>query len=106
MTSFSKTSTACRNDRRRLGSLAVLLDEPDAPLFAEVIARAEDTWISVVNWLEVAISVDRAGKDSTSLAFDRFTAARRIAVRPARLRKRSRHERLALTGIEPALPQG
>lgn len=62
--------------------LAIVLDEPDAAVFAEAIARAPDPCISAVNWLEVAIRVDRAGDASTSLAFDRFTAERQISVRP------------------------
>jgi ribonuclease VapC len=61
--------------------LSIVLDEPDAPAFAEAIARAENPWISAVNWLEAAIRVDRAGNASTSCAFDSFTAARQIAVR-------------------------
>jgi ribonuclease VapC len=62
--------------------LSIVLDEPDAPVFAEAIARSDDPWMSAVNWLEAAIRVDRAGDASTSRAFDRFTAARQIAIRP------------------------
>ena len=35
--------------------LAVIIDEADAPLYAEAIAQADDPWILAVNWLEAAI---------------------------------------------------
>lgn len=60
---------------------ALVLDEEDAPVFADAIARAPDPWISAVNWMEAAIRVDTAGDRRTAAAFDRFSASDGIEVR-------------------------
>ncbi len=65
--------------------LAVLLDEAEAPDFAAAICAIERPALSAVNYLEVAIRIDR--RDSLLLAqkFDDFLAFSGIEVVPVSL---------------------
>ena len=74
--------------------LAVLLDEPEARDFVVAIGTAERVAMSAVNYLEVAIRIDR--RDSILLAqkFDAFMALSAIEVLPVSL-SQTRLARLA-----------
>ncbi len=62
--------------------LAVLLDEPEAPAFAAAICDADPAAISVVNYLEVAIRIDRQDSVTLTQKFDRFIEFSGIGLRP------------------------
>lgn len=64
-------------------ALAVLLDEPDAPAFAEALAAAEAPRMSVVNHLEAAIRVDRLGRAAAVQALEALLASAGVEIVPA-----------------------
>jgi len=65
--------------------LAILLMEPEAPAFAEALAKAPAAAMSAVNFLEVAIRIDREGSVLAAQKFDAFMEASGIAVEPVTL---------------------
>jgi len=52
--------------------LAILFAEPDAEGYARAIAGVPACRMSVVNWLEAAVRIDRMGQPAASDAFDEF----------------------------------
>ncbi len=52
--------------------LAILLGEPEAAEFARLLSGSSTARISVVNYLEAAVRIDREGIVSSSQAFDGF----------------------------------
>lgn len=52
--------------------LAILFAEPDAEMYARAIAGAPECRMSVANWLEAAVRIDRLGQPAASDAFDEF----------------------------------
>lgn len=63
--------------------LAVLLDEAEAPDFAAALCAAEPAMMSTVNYLEVAIRVDRRSDVLLTQKFDAFMDFSGIALVPA-----------------------
>ena len=65
--------------------LAILLLEPDARNFAQALANAPAPQLSAVNFLEVAIRIDRENSVLATQKFDRFMTLSRIAVQAVSL---------------------
>ena len=74
--------------------LAIILAESEAPVFAQALAGAAEPRMSAVNFLEVAIRIDRENSIVSSRHFDDFMAFARIAVEPVSL-SQARLARLA-----------
>ena len=74
--------------------LAVLLDEPEARDFVVAIGTAERVAMSTVNYLEVAIRMDRRDSILLTQKFDAFMALSAIEVLPVSL-SQTRLARLA-----------
>lgn len=74
--------------------LAILLLEPEAPAFAQALASGAEPRMSAVNYLEVAIRIDRENSVVAAQKFDDFMALTRIAVQPVSL-SQTRLARLA-----------
>lgn len=62
--------------------LAILFAEPDAPLFARAIERADIRRISAANWLEAGIRVDSGSTPIASNAFDDFVRESSLSIEP------------------------
>jgi len=62
--------------------IAILRDEPDAPLFAKAIERASHRRISAVNFLESAIVIDGSRDPIASRRFDELISVAGIVVEP------------------------
>jgi ribonuclease VapC len=62
--------------------LAILLLEPEAPLFAKAIESAEVVRFSVASYLEAAIYVDRYGDEVRRAMLDTFLAEFSITLEP------------------------
>lgn len=65
--------------------LAILLLEPEAPRFAQALIDASAPQMSAVNFLEVAIRIDRENSVLATQKFDAFMALSRIGVQPISL---------------------
>lgn len=65
--------------------LAVLLDESDAPAFSEALCRADRLMMSAVNYLEVAIRVDRQDNIILLQKFDRIMEFLELLIEPVSL---------------------
>jgi ribonuclease VapC len=65
--------------------LAILLDEPDAPIFAKAIEGFEERRMSAVNFLEAAMLIDHRGDAVAQREFDRFMTRSRVAIEPVTL---------------------
>lgn len=65
--------------------LAILLLEPEAPIFVQALASGSESRMSAVNYLEVAIRIDRENGVVAAQKFDDFMALTRIAVQPVSL---------------------
>lgn len=65
--------------------LAILLVEPDAERFIRALAEVETPRMSAVNFLEVAIRIDRENSVLTLQRFDSFMALSDIEVLPVSL---------------------
>ena len=62
--------------------LAVLRDEPEAPVMAQAIERATPRRISAANWLEAAVVIDGSRDPVASRRFDELVGAAGIVVAP------------------------
>ncbi len=62
--------------------LAVILNEPDEPIYATAMVDASSLHISVANWVEAAIVVDRHQDHGAAARFDALVTALRIEVQP------------------------
>lgn len=62
--------------------VAILRDEPDAPTFAEAIARATARRISAVGYVEVGAVIDGARDPVASRRVDELLATASIVVEP------------------------
>ncbi len=60
--------------------LAILRDEPEAPVMAQAIEEATKRQISAANWLEAAAVVDGSRDPVASRQFDELLDVARIAV--------------------------
>ncbi|HEY1836902.1 MAG TPA: type II toxin-antitoxin system VapC family toxin [Rhizomicrobium sp.] len=61
--------------------LAVLLEEPEAGMFKHALAEASVLHISPVNWFEIAIKAEKAGKQDVA-AFHDFMDRLSVVVVP------------------------
>ena len=86
--------------------VAILLDEPEAAAFAAALLGSDVNRMSVANYLEAAIVVDRrAQKDSRIGAFEPLVAAARLRivdVTPARAAEARKAYRRYGKGFDPA----
>lgn len=62
--------------------LAILLNEPDAAIFAEAIEKFEERRMSAASYLEAALVIDNRGDAVAQREFDRFITRPRVAVEP------------------------
>ena len=62
--------------------VAILRDEPDAPLFAEAIERAGIRRMSAASYLEAAIVIDASRDPVASQRLDDFCAEARLIIEP------------------------
>ncbi len=62
--------------------LAVILNEPDEPIFATAMVDSSALHISAANWVETAIVVDRHHDHGAAARFDSLLATLRIEVLP------------------------
>lgn len=74
--------------------LAILLAEPEAAAFAAALARTADPKMSAVNYLEVAIRIDRENSIVAAQKLEDFMAITGITVLPVSLNQ-TRLARLA-----------
>ncbi|HUI60251.1 MAG TPA: type II toxin-antitoxin system VapC family toxin [Steroidobacteraceae bacterium] len=65
--------------------LAVLLGEQDARRFVEVMADAAPLRISVANWFEAAMAIDRRGDARARSRFDQIVGELGLVVEPVTL---------------------
>ena len=62
--------------------LAIALGEEDAKRFSDVIALAQDPWMSAVNFVEAAIRMQRLRPAEARRTLDALIGDSRISVRP------------------------
>jgi ribonuclease VapC len=62
--------------------VAILRDEPEAPLFARTIEKASDRRISAVNYVEAAAVIDGGQDPIASRRFDELLREAEITVEP------------------------
>jgi len=62
--------------------LAILFDEPDAPMFAAAIASAERCRISAANYVETAVVIESQSPAAGGRQFDAFMRRASITVEP------------------------
>ena len=62
--------------------LAILRNEPDAPVFAEAIAQAAIRRISAANYLEVAVVIDGSRDPVASRRFDDLVRQAGLVIEP------------------------
>ncbi len=62
--------------------IAILRDEPEAPLMAQAIEQATERLISAANWLEAAAVIDGSRDPVASRQFDDLIGVARILVAP------------------------
>ncbi|MCW5965144.1 MAG: type II toxin-antitoxin system VapC family toxin [Bryobacterales bacterium] len=74
--------------------LAILLLEPEAELFTEVIERAEVIRMSVASYLETAVYVDRRGDEVRRAMLDTFIEELGVRLEPVTV-EQIRHAREA-----------
>jgi ribonuclease VapC len=74
--------------------LAVVFDEADADQFLEAMLDAPSRRMSVANWFEAAMAVDRRGDAIARSRFDAIVAAARISLEPVTI-QHAQHARRA-----------
>lgn len=62
--------------------IAILRDEPEAPVIAQAIEEAAERAISAANWLEAAVVIDGSRDPVASRRFDELLDIARIMVAP------------------------
>jgi len=62
--------------------LAILFNEPDAPIYAQAIAEADIRRMSAATYVEAAIVVEASTKAGGPVAFDAFVRRAGIAIEP------------------------
>jgi ribonuclease VapC len=62
--------------------IAILRDEPEAPVIAQAIAQATERRISAANWLEAAVVIDGSRDPVASRRFNELVDTARITVEP------------------------
>jgi ribonuclease VapC len=62
--------------------IAILRDEPEAPVIARAIEEAAERAISAANWLEAAVVIDGSRDPVASRRFDELLDVARIMVAP------------------------
>jgi len=62
--------------------IAILRNEPDAKLFAELIADAQDRRVSAVSFVESAVVIDASRDPIASRRFDDFIKVAEIVIEP------------------------
>ncbi|CAL1691439.1 Ribonuclease VapC [Brevundimonas subvibrioides] len=86
--------------------IAILLDEPEAALFAQALLSSSVNRISAANYLEAAIVVDRRAQENSRIAaFEPLVEAARLQivdVTPARVVEARKAYRRYGKGFDPA----
>jgi ribonuclease VapC len=62
--------------------IAILRDEPEAPVMAQAIQEATSRQVSAANWLEAAAVIDGSRDPVASRQFDQLVKVARIMVAP------------------------
>jgi ribonuclease VapC len=62
--------------------VAILRDEPDASSYAQALGAAENSRVSVVNFVEAAAVIDASRNPIASRRFDDFCRVARLSIEP------------------------
>lgn len=60
--------------------LAVILDEPEAGAFAELLATSEQTLLSAVSWLEAGIVIEARKGGASARDYQSFLSTARVKI--------------------------
>ncbi len=62
--------------------IAILRDDPEAPLMAQAIEEATERHVSAANWLEAAVVIDGSRDPVASRQFDKLLSVARVTIVP------------------------